>query len=141
MECRSNFDIDTDIAFTIQRKESRHRSKIVFWRADLKEQAEFDFSKSYSGTFSESTVLRFDGNNLTCTYQKGGKEECNGLPLDEPVQIIMLSLELNPREAEFLDHNENDKWTKNEYSLHGNYYNVKCTGNSSLKCQILLTMT
>ena len=133
-ECRSNFNIETDINFTIQRKKSRHRSKIVFWRIDLKEEAEFDFSKTYSEKFSESTALVFDGKNLTCRNQEmyltEKKEECNGLPLDDPVPIIMLSLELNPREAEFFDPNENEKWTKNKYSLQGNYYGVKCTGNS-----------
>ena len=127
-ECHSNFDVNTDISFTIQRKRSHHRSRIVFWRIDKKEQADFDFSKTYSDEFSESTVLQFDGNNLTCRVKYGKKEDCNGLPLDRPVPIIMLSLEINPREAEFLDPNDNEKWTKNKYSWEGNYYNVKCTG-------------
>ena len=129
-ECDNGFIVDTNIAFEIKRIKSRHKSKLMYWREDMKQIETFDFSMPSSSAFAPSSDIHFDGRNLTCKKIDGVHEECNGLPLDEPIPIILFSLEIGPRDAEFYEDVDANKWNRNKYSLDGSYYRVKCKGKT-----------
>ena len=129
-ECDNGFIVDTNIAFEIKRIKSRHKSKLMYWREDMKQIETFDFSMPSSSAFAPSSDIHFDGRNLTCKKMDGVHEECNGLPLDEPIPIILFSLEISPRDAEFYEDVDANKWNRNKYSLDGSYYRVKCKGKT-----------
>ena len=129
-ECDNGFVVDTNMAFKIKRIKSRHKSKLVYLREDMKQIETFDFAMPSSSAFAPSSDIHFDGRNLTCKKIDGVHEECNGLPLDEPIPIILFSLEIGPRDAEFYEDVDANKWNRNKYSLDGSYYRVKCKGKT-----------
>ena len=105
----------------------------MFWRMDTKQEEVFDFAKpSSTSAYPLPSDIFFDGNAITCKKIEGSKEECHGLPLNEPVPIILLSLRISPREAEFYGETDDNKWSRNRYSLHGSHYSVKCKGRHTL---------
>ena len=129
-ECDNGFVVDTNIAFKVKRIRSRHKSKLVYWREDIKQIEMFDFAMPSSSAFAPSSDIHFDGRNLTCKRMDGVHEDCNGLPLDEPIPIVLFSLEISPRDAEFYEDFNANKWNRNKYSLEGSHYRVKCQGKT-----------
>ena len=117
---------------------SLHRSKLVFWRVDTKQEEVFDFAKPSTSPYPVSSDIHFDGKMLTCKEIEGAQEECNGLPLNEPIPVVLLSLQISPRDAEFYGETDENKWSRNRYSLHGSNYGVKCKGNHLLNINILI---
>ena len=131
-KCKTEFIIDTNITFTLKRTNSRHKSKLVYWRQDIMEEEVFDFGTS-STEFPPSSDIHFNGTNLICKKIDGIQEDCNRLPLNEQVPIILFSLEVSPRETEFHGDTDDLRWERNRYSLHGNYYNIKCRGKDKFE--------
>ena len=91
------------------------------------EEEVFDFGTS-STEFAPSSDIHFDGMNLICKKIDGVQEDCNKLPLNERVSIILFSLEVSPRETEFYGDTDDLRWERNQYSIHGSKYNIKCKG-------------
>ena len=126
-KCNTEFIVDTNITFTLKRTKSRHKSKLVYWRQDIMEEEVFDFGTS-SIEIAPSSDIHFDGRNLICKKIDGVQEDCNELPVNEQVPIILFSLEVSPRETEFYGDTDDLRWERNRYSLHGSNYNIKCKG-------------
>ena len=126
--CELNLIVETDVRFKIQRNESRHRSKIIYWRLDLKQQDEFNFADVDMNDLNSSVTLWFDGKTLNCTGVKNNGQECNGLSVGKPVPVVLFSLDFNPRNAEFFTFDEHNQWERNKYSAQGSVYKVACKG-------------
>ena len=109
--------METDLIFEIQRDDSTHNTTVVYYRLDTKKQETFVFNIGYS----DKTRLVFDGTNLVCP-NISESTQCNKLPIDKPVRVLLISVDINPRKGETIDNN----WNRNRYNLKGSFASVKC---------------
>ena len=117
--CKKDIQLKTDLSFSIIRDKSEHRSRVVYYRLDTKQMEEFLFYGGDSGY----TKLEYDGKTLTCG--QNGQEimhRCNHLPFQKPIKAVVVSIDVRPREGKALD----DNWSRNQYSLKGSYYQIRC---------------
>ena len=127
----SDLEINTNLTFYIQQDDSKSESEIKYWRSDSNKIQEFKFTNQ--GIDHLDVV--FDGFYLRCS----GHAICNdrGLPKDEDVKAVVLSVDFNPRSGA-ARHNQ---WQRNKYSLYGSFYSTSCKAGifycySSYKCLI-----
>jgi len=113
----SHLNIDTDIAFYIQRDDSKSYSTFRYWRLDLQRVETFSFAPGYS----DHTHVRYDGHNLTCV-DRNRHHRCNNLPRGAAVPAVVISIDFNPRKGTA----HRNQWSRNRYSLQGSYYWSKC---------------
>ena len=116
-KCDSNLKVKTDLNLRIQRDDSTHATKVVYYRLDTKKQETFEFDVG----FSDNTRLEFDGTNLVCRASSK-TPQCNKLPIARPVKVLLISVDINPRKGKA----KRNEWTRNQYNLKGSYTRVEC---------------
>jgi uncharacterized protein YihD (DUF1040 family) len=115
-KCLQDVSVDTDLTFRVQRDDSHHASFIKYIRKDTGAFETF----SLRGGNSDHTRLEFDGTTLTCP-EASGSERCNSLPTGAAVEVILVEVKFQPREAASA---HKDQWQRNKYSVSGSKYNV-----------------
>lgn len=111
----SDFEISTDLTFTMRRDDSDHSSWIEYIRTDNGNTERYVFN----GGYSDNTKVEFDGKHLYCP-QSSGSSRCAPLPTGQQVGVILSGLHFKPRSGTALL----DQWSRNHYTFIGTKYNV-----------------
>ena len=104
-----------ELSFTIQRDDSSHNSIIKYKSLDNNEEEIFKFN---TGSYSDNTVVTYDGVSLTCTAAYGNSPQCNNLPLGTPVPAKIIEINFNPRDGSA----HNNEWSRNAYTISASNY-------------------
>ena len=110
--CKNRFRVESDLRFTMSRKNSYYDARITFLRLDTFEKVTIDFFDQSTAT---SAKIRFHVKGLICETADDGV--CKGLPPYTPVAAAILALDINPN---------NGSGDKMEYSLKGSYQSIAC---------------
>jgi hypothetical protein len=117
-------DVDTDLTFEVQRKDSETLSTITYWRLDTFKLETFLFN---DGLSPDLTRVKFDGTTLTCQGNKDkvvqDNYQCNYLRLDKAIPAIVFAIDFNPRSG---TENLFGQYWRNKYTLKGTHYSVTC---------------
>ena len=115
--CDTTLTVDTDLTLRIQRDDSSHASKVVYYRLDTKKQETFWFNVKTT----DHTRLEFDGTNLVCKASSRSPQ-CNQLQRDKPVKVLLVSVDINPRKGKA----HKNQWIRNRYNIKGSYTKITC---------------
>ena len=126
----SNYNVETNVQFKIQRDDSASTSSVTYRRMDNGVIETFRFDRS---GYHDNLMLTFDGATLLCTSAvtrggaiKGCDDTENNLKKDTPVPAVILSVAFTPR----IGSASSNQWHRNKYSVSGTYYRVSCRGES-----------
>ena len=103
------------LTFTIKRDDSSHNSIIKYTRLENNKEETFTFN---TGSYSDNTVVTYDGVSLTCTAKYGKSPQCNNLPLDTPVPAKIIEIDFNPRDGKA----HKNQWQRNGYTISAGTY-------------------
>ena len=108
------YKINTDVTFKARRDDSSSSTTFIYYRLDKKKEEKYVFK----GGYSDVTIVSFDGTHLICSG-----DQCQGLPNNQPVPVIVLAVDFNPRDGSA----HGGLWWRNQYSISGSYIQVVCT--------------
>ena len=129
-KCPDAIDVDPTLYFKVQRDNSYHNSIIKYKRLDTKQDEEFTFN---TGVDTDNTILEYKDGKLKC-YKKNCDDcmgiQCNKLPKNKEVAAIIKEINLNPRDGDGKRTLGLINWSRNKYTLTGNYFThvEKCEG-------------
>ena len=104
------FPKDNELTFTIQSDDSSHNSIIKYTRLDNNKEEIFTFN---TRSYSDNTVITYDGRSLTCAAAHGISPQCNKLPLGTPVPAKIHEIDFNPRDGSA----HKNEWQRNKYTI------------------------